>query len=197
MVQTVQLTKENLRRKNFTPDEFFVSDTAYRLNHDSDPNNDIVNYPSPAIEQAILPCLMSTADMMQEIRDILFAEWKKRLSIFRQVIDEKKFFLKILSAYRCLKLNTLIGGSKSSDHIQGLATDSICPAFGTPEEIMKFLADFRYPDGSRFIVDQCFVEDSWLHIGKKMQKSANRMMFGWYLFDKKLNKRVFKPYVKA
>jgi hypothetical protein len=89
-------------------------------------------------------------------------------------------------------LNKIIKGSETSDHMQGLALDIICPAFGSPEDIMKFLNNFRYPDGSRFIVDQCFVEDGWLHISRRMNKSSNRMMFGWYLFDKSIGKRVFK-----
>lgn len=169
MIQTVQLTKENLRRKNFEPNEFFKSNTAYRLNNDSNPSNDINNYPDKSIELSILPCLMSTADLMQQVRDLLNAP-----------VD-------LHCAYRCPKLNELVKGAKNSQHMQGLAADFTAPKFGSPEKIVRFLKD------KGVVVDQCFIEDTWVHISKLLHKDAsNRMMYGFYLFDKKANKRVFK-----
>lgn len=160
LVNCKVVTKENLDRPNFKWEEFFVSDTAERLR--------IVNYPSPAQELTILTSLMSTADMMQEIRDLL----KKPIIIN--------------SAYRCLELNRVLNSSDSSQHVQGLACDFICPGFGTPEEIVKFL------HSKGFIVDQCFNEGSWVHISKLLHKDAkNRMMYGYYLYDKKLKNRIF------
>jgi len=156
------VTKENLDRPNFNHKEFFVSDTAKRLG--------IKNYPPLSQELAVLPCLMSTADMMQEIRDLLGKP------------------IKINSAYRCLELNRAVGSSDSSQHLQGLACDFVCPGFGTPEEIVKFL------HSKGFIVDQCFNEGSWVHISKLLHKDAkNRMMYGYYLPDPITKKRKFKP----
>lgn len=164
------LTKENLRRKNFSPDEFFKSNTAYRLNTDSNPDNDINNYPPKAIEQGILPCLMSTADLMQQVRDLLNVP-----------ID-------LHCAYRCPKLNELVGGVKGSQHLQGLAADFTAPKFGSPEKIVRFLHE------KGVIVDQCFIEDTWVHISRLLNKDGkNRMMYGFYLFNPKTNKREFKP----
>lgn len=158
MVNSIQLKKEDLRRKNFSPHEFFVSDTARKLG--------INNYPED--EAAILPCLMSTANMMQEIRDLL------------------KKPIKINSAYRCPILNKAVGSSDKSQHLQGLACDFVSPDFGTPEEIIKFL------HANNFIADQCFCEGSWVHISRLPQKTAkNRMMFGYYLPNKD-GKRIFK-----
>lgn len=174
-MQSVMLTKENLRRKNFSPDEFFTSDTVYRLNNDANPNNDIVNYPKQ--EQSVLPCLMSTADMLQKMYDILLPEFLKRQN--EGLIPKTvKFFIKINSAYRCLQLNRLIGSSDNSQHVQGLSAD-ISSSFGTPEEIMKFLFSVKFP------ADQCFCEGSWLHYSCQMNHDKNRMMYGYYLPDSK------------
>jgi hypothetical protein len=167
------LTKENLRRKNFSPDEFFKSDTVYRLNHDANVDNDINNYPPADIEQAILPCLMSTADLLQKVRDLL------------------NVAVRVHSVYRCPKLNKLVGGQPDSKHMQGLAADFTAPEFGTPEEIVKFLKK------KKLVVDQCLIEETWVHISKclpneSMLRNPNRQMYGSYLFDKKLNKRIFK-----
>lgn len=184
MISIMFLNKENLNRKNFKADEFFNSDIAYRLNHDADPTNDIINYPSKAIEQAILPCLMNTADMLQEAYDLLLEEFN-----FRQkrgyIKQNLKFYIRILSAYRCLPLNRLAKSKDNSQHVQGLAAD-IVSSFGTPEEIVKFLWS------KRFLADQCFCEGGWLHISRKLVKNQNRMMFGYYLLDEKSNERKFK-----
>ena len=117
-----------LKRKNFAPNEFFVSDTARRLGVD--------NYPSPNEEQEILLNLSSTADMMQEIRTILGKS------------------VTINSAYRCKIVNDAVGSSDRSQHKQGLACDFTCSGFGTPEEIVEFLhgkgfvADQAFNEGS-------------------------------------------------
>ena len=161
------MTKDNLKRKNFAPDDFFSSDTAYRINHDANLNNDFVNYPSKSLEQSILPCLMNTADMMQEIRDLL------------------KCPVKINSAYRCKVLNDLVGSYDLSQHMQGLAVDFTAAKFGSPESIVKFL------HSCNFLADQCLVEGSWVHISRTMVKTQNRMMYGFYLLNAKTNKREF------
>lgn len=163
------LIKEYLNRKNFTADEFFASNTVYRLNKDADPNNDIINYPSKEEEQIILPCLMSTANMMQKMYDVLFAE-------FQAQKKQGKFFIKINSAYRCLKLNKLLGSKDTSQHVQGLAVD-LTSSFGSAEDIMKYLFSIKFP------ADQCFCEGTWLHYSCQMNHSKNRMMYGYYLPD--------------
>ena len=139
------LTKESLTRKNFNWQEFFVSNTAKRLG--------INNYPSNGQELSILTALMSIADRMQEIRELLGKP------------------IKINSAYRCLELNRKVGSKDTSQHLQGLAVDFICSAFGTPEEIVKFLHSKNFP------ADQCFNEGSWLHYSCKMNHDQNRMMY--------------------
>jgi zinc D-Ala-D-Ala carboxypeptidase len=154
------LTKQSLKRNNFTPEEFFISSTADKMGI----KNDIPK----GLDQSVLPCLMSTADMMQELRDLL------------------NYPIKINSAYRCKALNDAVGSKDTSQHLQGLACDFVCPKFGTPEEIVKFLCD------NDFLVDQCFNEGSWVHISRKIVVKPNRMMYGFYLLNPKTGKREFK-----
>jgi hypothetical protein len=155
----------DLKRPNFSPEEFFASDTAYRLNNDKNPLNNIKNYPNEEDKQEVLSNLMIVADLMQEIRDLL---------------DKP---IKINSAYRCKKLNDLVGSTDRSQHLKGQAVDFVCPSFSLPENIVSFL------EVKGIIVDQCFNEGSWVHISK--MPSKNRMMYGHYLFDAKLGRRQF------
>ena len=161
------ISKTSLKRPNFNPDEFFVSEKAKILG--------VENYPPQNEEIAILTALMSTADLMQEIR-----------GLFGKPIT-------INSAYRSKIVNDAVGSKDSSQHRQGLACDFTCSQFGTPEDIVRFLFD------KKIIVDQCFNEGSWVHISRclpnqVMTKNPNRMMFGFYLKDGD-GKRSFKPLV--
>ena len=97
-----------LKRKNFSPEEFFHSDTAERHNIDNSTDSIV-----------ILSDLCTTADKIQEIRDFLGHP------------------IRITSGYRCSELNDLVGGSKNSQHMEGQAVDFICFKFGTPEDIVR------------------------------------------------------------
>ena len=87
------VTKENLRRKNFTPEEFLNSVTAAKL--------EIKN--APDLNQ--LTAGVRLADKMQELRDAI----------------EKPF--SITSAFRSRELNAAVKGSLNSWHLQFLACD--------------------------------------------------------------------------
>jgi len=167
----MQITKQSLKRPNFTPDEFFVSTTAKKLK--------INNYPSPGQELGILTALMSTADMMQQLYNLFFDEIVRREGLILKPGEKiVGFYVEINSAYRCLELNRAVGSKDNSQHPQGLACDFICPGFGTPEEIVKFL------HSKKVIVDQCFNEGTWVHISRNIGPKPNRMMYGYYLPDK-------------
>jgi zinc D-Ala-D-Ala carboxypeptidase len=67
--------------------------------------------------------------------------------------------LEISSGYRCAALNEAVGGSSASQHLQGLAVDFDCPAFGTPLEIARAI------QGSGLEFDQCILEyGRWVHL---------------------------------
>ena len=101
---------ESLARANFTPEEFFKSETACERN--------ISNYTT---EPAVLANLNIVASKMQEIRNLLGEP------------------IKINSAYRCLDLNRAVGSKDTSQHVLGQACDFVCPNYGTPEQIVDCL----------------------------------------------------------
>jgi zinc D-Ala-D-Ala carboxypeptidase len=64
----------------------------------------------------------------------------------------------INSAYRSPAVNKAVGGAPTSGHKLGYAADFVCPAFGTPLEICRFLAS------SALDFDQLIEEGTWVHI---------------------------------
>jgi len=76
----------------------------------------------------------------------------------------------INSAYRCLGVNNLLGSKPTSAHVQGLAADIICPAFGNPRAIINAII------GSHIQYDQVILEyDRWCHIGFQPQGEQQRL----------------------
>jgi zinc D-Ala-D-Ala carboxypeptidase len=72
--------------------------------------------------------------------------------------------LEVSSAYRGPALNELVGGSRTSHHMLGLAADFSCPRFGSPYRICKAVVR----SGLRF--DQLIyehgdaVDGGWVHL---------------------------------
>lgn len=65
----------------------------------------------------------------------------------------------VTSGYRSPAVNRLVGGQPSSQHLRGEAADFICPAFGTPAEVVDALVK------SAVQYDQCILEfGRWVHI---------------------------------
>ena len=66
------------------------------------------------------------------------------------------------SWYRCDALNVAVGGVEKPGHVSahetGWAIDFVCPAFGSPDEIVKFIIS----TGIKF--DQLIQEGHWVHI---------------------------------
>lgn len=80
----------------------------------------------------------------------------ERMEWVRIALDNKPII--VSSGYRCPDLNAAIGSKPSSDHVKGLATDFVCPAFGTPAEICRHLqtCDLAFK--------QLIYERTWVHI---------------------------------
>ena len=67
----------------------------------------------------------------------------------------------VSSGYRSPDLNLIIGGSKTSAHMKGLAADISCPDL-IPLELAQFIADNMADEG----FDQVIHEFSrWVHVG--------------------------------
>ena len=120
---------------HFTLQELTVSDWAARNGVENIPPLDVVAN------------LTKLAEKLEEVRAILG----------QPII--------INSGYRSPKVNKAIGGKPASSHQYGLAVDFKCPAFGTPEDIVRALSktnikydqlilEFATPDGG-----------GWVHLG--------------------------------
>ncbi len=115
---------------HFSLDELIISQTAARLGIDNNPDTETLSR------------LSATCAGMEEVR---------------KALGDKPIL--ISSGYRSLALNAAVGGRSTSQHIQGEAVDFTCPAFGTPEQIVRRLID------SNIRFDQVIVEfGSWVHI---------------------------------
>ncbi len=118
--------------KNFTWEEVTRSDTAEKLGIDN------------STDEGVEINIKFTAEKMQ---------------IARRILGEP---IKVNSWYRSEKLNSVVGGSKTSAHCYGLAVDFVCPLFGTPREIVRLLSGFK----DVLLFDQLICEDNkWVHIG--------------------------------
>lgn len=77
----------------------------------------------------------------------------------------------VSSGYRSPEVNNAVGGSNTSDHMNGLSVDFICPAFGNVESIVDKI------DKSGVEFDQLINEfGKWVHIGfgSKMRRQVKR-----------------------
>lgn len=120
---------------HFTLEEFTDSQTAARKGLHNIPSTDSLEYRN----------LHRIAETMEKVRTIL---------------GDKPIL--ISSGYRSPQVNRLVGGSKSSKHINGLAADFSCPGFGTPLQICKRLE----PHMKELEIDQLIHEyDTWVHLG--------------------------------
>jgi zinc D-Ala-D-Ala carboxypeptidase len=124
--------------KYFTLDEMIASQTAVRKHIDNTPSAEIIENLKEACTKA------------DRVRDLLGSQ------------------MIVTSGFRSMKLNTAVGGSKTSSHMQGNAMDFRCPDFGTPKEVFDFLKKNLREKNIHF--DQLILEfpntpSTWVHIG--------------------------------
>ena len=83
--------------------------------------------------------------------------------------------IKVTSGYRSYKVNQLVGGSATSAHRYGWASDLV-PVKGTVEELFKFIAN--YLKENNLLFDQLIMEKSstskWVHLGLKNKSGKQR-----------------------
>lgn len=101
--------------EHFSLEELIASEMASRLG--------INNTPPPSV----CISLLILAQGLEEVRTLLISP------------------IHVNSGYRSKQLNQVVGGSKTSDHIIGLAADIICPTFGKPLEICRAIAASNIP----------------------------------------------------
>lgn len=163
MISISKLTIENLRRKNFSPEEFLRSKKVEDSLKDKDKTNDIKNEPN----QNQLIAGMALADKMQELRNAI----------------KKPFH--ITSGFRSEELNKAIGGAHNSCHLQFLACDFNIEGLEPHEAVLAIKA-------TKISVDKVFVERGCVHMQTNINDAKNRNFFGsaakingeWVVTDK-------------
>jgi len=164
---------KNLQTKNFKPLDFFKSNVAKANNIDN-----LGQFLKQPNHQEMLLNGIHLANQMQKLRGLLNDIYKNKVG--------KEITIVINSAYRCPAINKLVDGKANSQHMQLQACD-----FYSPELENVRLGDIlRAVKEAKFEVDQMLVEETWIHFSCKLQN--NRNMFGTYLYDAKVGKRVFK-----
>lgn len=118
-------------QQHFWLSEFLRSDTALRRGIDNVPR----------------------AGELSNIRNVLAPGMVRVRNLLRTPVL-------ITSGYRSEALNAAVGGSKSSQHLQGLAADFISPDFGTPRKIAQMLME----RSTEIRFDQLIWEGQWVHI---------------------------------
>src|SRR5689334_15932185 len=110
---------------SFTLEQLTASTTALKRGIDNVPNDEQVAN------------LTELAQTLERVRELLGHE------------------LYIDSAFKCPKLNTAVGGSVNSAHLEGYAADFVCPEFGSPLDVCKAI------QGSGISFDQLIMEGTW------------------------------------
>lgn len=104
----------------------------------------------------------STIALKRGISNVPNADQIENLKLLAATLDDVQQLLGsplyIDSGFRCPKLNSAVGGSASSAHLEGYAADFVCPAFGSPLDICKAI------EGSGIHFDQCIQEGTWTHL---------------------------------
>ena len=125
--------------KYFTIEELTHSDTAIALGIENKPNNEIKEH---------------LVQLVEELLDPLREAWGSAI--------------KVTSAYRCAKLNSVLkGSSPTSAHLVGFAADLV-PMNGSITEFKKFVVKWLKDTNVAF--DQCICETNgrgaqWVHLG--------------------------------
>ena len=120
---------------NFTLEEFTHSQAAARMGVNNVPLDNSDEFKN----------IQRTAEVMEKVRVLLGSN---------PII--------VSSGYRSPKVNSVVGGSKNSAHVHGLAVDFTCPIFGSPAAICKAL----HPHMKELGIDQLIHEyKTWVHLG--------------------------------
>lgn len=120
---------------HFSLEELTHSQTASRLGFANSPKKNSQEYKN----------LLHLAQTMEKVRVVL---------------NDKP--LLISSGFRSSHVNSAMGGSKNSAHVNGLAADFTCPAFGSPLEVCRELK----PHMQALAIDQLIYEyETWVHLG--------------------------------
>jgi hypothetical protein len=121
---------------HFSLAELTRSQTATRNGIDNTPNEDQLNN------------LIRLAWFLESLRS-------------RIRMNYRSSYITVSSGFRCEELNLIIGGSKTSAHMQGLAADIHSPDL-TPLELAEFIRDNMADESFDQVINEF---NKWVHTG--------------------------------
>ena len=105
---------------------------------------------------------MPDIDSLDNMLDLIYY-------VLQPIRDRLKKPMIITSGYRCHKVNELLNGSKTSQHLKGQAADFIVPGMAV-DDVIQFIRN------SYIEYDQLLNEyDKWIHIS--FDKGNNRQQY--------------------
>lgn len=145
--------------ENFTLQEFLDSDAAVKKGI-----KEQFNPPSSIVSNIAL-----LASKLQELRN--------KYNQLRTSQGKPRIAMKINSGWRCPELNKAVGGSSTSAHMSGLASDVVLTIRGQRADKDTF-SDFYDYVRKNHAFDQLINEYNyrWIHIGYKLNESEYRNM---------------------
>jgi hypothetical protein len=130
-------------QQSFRLSEFLRSDTAVRLGLDN----------------------MPKAQELANIRNVLAPGMQRVRNCLGQPVL-------VTSGYRSPEVNAAIRGSRSSQHMQGLAADFICPGFGGVRQAVQYMME----RSGEIRFDQLIWEGSWVHISFSPREARSEVL---------------------
>ena len=130
--------------RNFSLDEFVKSETATKHNIDNTPTQNVINN------------IVSLCGVLQKIRD----KYGKPMHIN--------------SGYRCPKLKSKVGGSKTSQHMNGSAADISVGSAKQNKELFDFIVNMANNKEIQFrqLIDE--YEYKWVHLAINCKENSFR-----------------------
>lgn len=130
------------------------------------------------------------------LRNMPVGDALANLSRLAQVLEQVRSLLfnapiLVSSGYRSPAINALIGGSRTSAHMRGLAADFTAPKYGRPAEICDHIR------ASSIQFDQLIYEGTWVHIGLPEKGAVPRRQVMTAVFAPRGGKTRYVPGVMA
>lgn len=129
---TVKMDLSKLKTAHFNVEELCKSDTATLKKIDNTPNEEQVQ------------CLLR---LMQDVLE------PARESLGKPIV--------VTSGFRCQKLNTLVGGVKTSQHTKGQAADLVCNKYEDKRRLFNILMGM---DVDQLLFERNSKGTQWIHV---------------------------------
>lgn len=170
---------EILNQKNFKYQEFFFSQTAIDNNIDNQ-----AEFFKDIQYKALILNGVHLANTLQKIRNLMNASEE-----FKEIVKNDEIIININSGYRCPELNKLVGSRPTSQHTRFEAVDFTVNGIKNHNKLKEIGIWLKK---QKLAVDQCLVEETWIHLSAKLKD--NRNQFATYIKDKNTKKYIFTTF---